>query len=211
MRKTLAAGLVAGAFALSAAAYGRLPDRMPTHWNMVGEIDGWSSRPFGAFGLPAVTLGSLLLLLWLPRIDPRRANYAKFQGAYETVVLAVVAFLVLMHVLIIGTALGWPVNITRVLPVAVGLLFLVLGNVLPRARQNWWFGVRTPWTLSDERVWTRTHRVSGRLMVVAGLLTMATVLLPTAWSVPVLIACILAASLGAVVYSYVAWRQEHPR
>lgn len=211
MRKTLAAALVAGAFALSAAVYGRLPDRVPTHWNLAGEIDGWSSRLIGAFGLPAVTLGMLLLLTWLPRIDPKRANYARFESAYETMMVAVVAFLVLMHVLVIGTALGWPVNLARVVPVAVGMLLLVLGNVLPQARQNWWFGVRTPWTLSDERVWTRTHRVGGRLMMAAGLLTIATVALPRAWSVPVLIACIVAASLGSVVYSYVAWRQERPR
>ena len=208
MRKTFAALLVAGAWAFSAIVYGRLPERMATHWNLAGQIDGWSSRAFGAFGLPTVALFSLLLLHFLPRIDPKRGNYAKFEGTYDLAVTLIVGFLVLVHVLVLGTALGWPIDITRVVPPAIGALFLMLGNVLPRARQNWWFGVRTPWTLSDERVWMRTHRVSGRLLVIAGVLTVATVALPTSWAMPVLLASITAAALGSVAYSYVAWRQE---
>ena len=211
MRKTLAGLLVAGAYAFSAIVWDRLPQRMATHWNMAGEIDGWSSRAFGAFGLPTVALGTLLLLTFLPRIDPRRENYAKFAGTYELVVTLIVAFLVMVHVLVVGTALGWPVNVARTIPPAVGVLLLTLGNVLPRARQNWWFGVRTPWTLSDERVWARTHRVGGRLLVAAGLVTLATVVLPTAWAAPVLTVAVMGAALGSVVYSYFAWRQERPR
>ena len=211
MRKTLAGLLVAGAYAFSAIVYDRLPERMATHWNLSGEVDGWSSRASGAFGLPTVALGTLLLLSFLPRIDPRRENYAKFAGTYDLIVSLVVAFLVLTHVLVIGTALGWPVNISRVIPPALGVLFLVLGNVLPRARQNWWFGVRTPWPLSDERVWMRTHRVGGRLMVAAGIVTIATVALPTEWAMPVLLTAIMGSALGSVIYSYVAWRQERAR
>lgn len=210
MRKTLAGLLVAGAYAFSAIVWNRLPERMATHWNMSGEVDGWSSRAFGAFGLPTVALATLLLLLFLPRIDPRRENYAKFAGTYDLVVTLIVAFLVMVHVLVLGTALGWPVNVARIIPPAVGVLLLALGNVLPRARQNWWFGVRTPWTLSDERVWARTHRVGGRLLVLAGFVTLATVALPLEWAAPVLMVAVMGAALGSVVYSYFAWRQERP-
>lgn len=181
---------------------------MPTHWNAAGEVDGWSSRAVGAFLMPTVALGLWLLFLVLPRLDPRRANYERFGRTYDLVVAAVVVFQVAVHVLTLGAALGWPIAVDTVIIVGVGLLLLLLGNVLPRVRPNWFIGIRTPWTLSSDRAWERTHRVGGYIFSAAGLVVVAAAALPDAWKVWVIVAAAAAASLGTVVYSYFAWKQE---
>ena len=183
---------------------------MAIHWNANGQPNGYGSRAFGAFFAPIMALFLWAVLRGLPSIDPRGENYAKFQGSYDLVVDVVVTFLVVIQVGIIGSALGWSVRINRLLPLVVGGLILVIGNVLPRVRSNWWIGIRTPWTLSSDAVWTKTHRVGGYLMSAAGIVTIFSALLPTRWSFHVMLVAIGGALLGAVVYSYFAWREEHP-
>lgn len=209
MRKWFPVIPIAAAFLLSAIVYARLPSPMATHWGINGQPNGYSSRFIGAFLMPGMALALWAFMRGLPIIDPRRANYAKFQGTYDLMVNALVTFLAVIHVVMLGTALHWPVpRIDRMTPLAVGALLLLLGNVLPRARPNWWFGIRTPWTLSSDTVWTRTHRVGGYLMTAAGAITLCTVLLPPAAGFVVLMVAVVGASLGSVVYSYFVWRGE---
>ncbi|HYU32172.1 MAG TPA: SdpI family protein [Thermoanaerobaculia bacterium] len=207
-RRWLPLAFIAGAYAFSLAVYARLPERIPSHWNAAGQVDGWSSRALGAFLMPTVALGIWLLFLVLPRIDPRRANYARFGSTYSLVVAAVILFQVAIHVLVLGAALGWPIAIDTVMIVGIGLLFLLLGNVLPRVRPNWFIGIRTPWTLSSDRAWEKTHRVGGYLFSAAGLVVIAAAALPAAWRVWVIMAALATSTLGTVVYSYFAWRQD---
>lgn len=208
MRKWYPAVVIAAAFILSIAAYPHLPARMPVHWNVDGQADGYGSRAFGAFFSPVLALLIWGLMRWLPTIDPRRANYAKFQSTYDLIIDTVVTLLVAIHVGVVGAALGWPVRIDRMMPLVMGGMFLVLGNVLPRARSNWWFGIRTPWTLTSDTVWTRTHRIGGYLMSGAGVVTVLSALLPPRWTFGVMMVAIGIASLGSVAYSYFAWRSE---
>jgi immunity protein, SdpI family len=210
MRKWYPAVLIAAAFLFSALVYRRLPSPMAVHWDVNGHPNGYGSRPFGAFFAPVMALVVWAVMRGLPSIDPRRDNYAKFQGTYDLVVDAVVTLMVAIHIAVIGAALGWPVRIDRLTPLVGGVMLIVLGNVLPRARSNWWFGIRTPWTLSSDTVWSRTHRVGGYLMTGAGVVTVIGGLLPPAWSLRVLIGAVAVASLGSVVYSYFAWRGEQP-
>ncbi len=211
MRKWFPAIPIAGAFLLSAAVYSRLPSPMATHWGINGQPNGYSSRVVGAFLMPALALVLWAFLRGLPIIDPRRANYARFQGTYDLVVNAVITLLAAIHVVVLGTALHWPVpRIDRMAPLGVGALMLLLGNVLPRARPNWWFGIRTPWTLSSDTVWTRTHRVGGYFMTAAGAIAICSVFLPPAAGFVVFMVAVLGASLASVVYSYVVWKEEQP-
>lgn len=210
MRKWYPAVVIAAAFAFSALVYTRLPSPMPVHWDINGQPNGYGSRVFGAFFAPTMALVLWGILRGLPHIDPRRTNYARFQGTYDLIVDAVVTLLVVIHVGVVGSALGWPVRIERTVPLALGVLFLVVGNVLPRARSNWWFGIRTPWTLSSETAWTRTHRVGGYLMSAAGVVTIFSALLPPRWSLGVMLVAVGLASLIPVIYSYFAWRAEQP-
>jgi uncharacterized membrane protein len=207
-RRWLPPALIAGAYAFSVAVYSRLPERVPTHWNAAGEVNGWSGRALGAFLLPTLSLGFWLLFLALPRLDPRRANYARFGGTYSLVVTAIILFEVTLHVLLLGAALGWPIAVDTVITVGVGLLLLLLGNVMPRLRPNWFIGIRTPWTLSNDRAWEKTHRVGGYILSAAGLVVVVAAMLPAPWKIWVIVATAASASLGTVVYSYFAWKQE---
>ena len=158
---------VAAAVALSVIAYRRLPEQVPLHWGLGGEVDRWGDRWEGAVVLPIVMLVLWGAMRFLPRIDPRGENYAKMQSTYDLLVNAVLTLLLVLHALILGVALGYELPMERIVPALVGVLFVVIGNVLPRARPNWWFGIRTPWTLSNDRVWTRTHRLGGYAMTVS--------------------------------------------
>ena len=211
MRKWAPAAVIAAMWLFSLAVWRRLPDRVPMHWNASGAIDRYGGRLEGALFAPLLATAIWLVMRVLPRIDPRRENYARFAGSYDLVVLAVVALLAAVHVVVLGAAMGWAVPVVRVMPVLVGALFVVIGNVLPRARPNWWFGIRTPWTLSNDRVWARTQRVGGFALVASGVVAMASALLPQRLAVPVLVAAALAAAVFSVGYSYFAWRQESSR
>lgn len=158
-----------GGFVAGALLYPSLPERVPIHWNAAGEVDGYGSRLMGAFGLPTLNLGIYALLLFLPLIDPKRANYARFAGFYHGFRVLMVVFLGLMHVVALYAGLGRSVDMGLVTTLGVSLLFLYLGNSLGRVRHNYFMGIKTPWTLANEEVWRRTHRVGGRLFVLMAL------------------------------------------
>ena len=208
MRKSYPAFVMLAVLVFTAAVYGKLPERMPVHWSIDGEPDRYGSRVEGALLLPALLLAVWALMRVLPKIDPRRENYAKFESTYELFVQITLTILALIHIAILGIALGWPLSIARVMPSLIGILFLVLGNALPRARPNWWFGIRTPWTLTNERVWVRTHRVGGYLLAASGAAFLFAAALPSRWTIGLAIAAAIVASLGSFIYSYFTWKQE---
>lgn len=209
MRKWYPVAVVVVALAASAAVYGRLPDQVPMHWDMHGNVDRHGPRLQGALFLPAIMALMALLVPVLPRIDPRGANYEKFRPTYHLVMNAVLTLMLAIHLAVLATSLGFDVPIGRLVPAGVGALLVVIGNALPRARPNWMFGIRTPWTLSSERVWERTHRVGGYCMVAAGVVIMLSALLPPGRTpVMMLFGAIAVASIVPLAYSFVAWRQE---
>jgi uncharacterized membrane protein len=207
-RRWIAPVVVLAMLAFTAVVYGSLPERVPTHWNLRGEVDGWSGRRMGALLMPGLALGVWLLLPVLRRIDPRSAHYERFDATFWLVVNLLVVFFGAMHVLMLGAALGWPVDMSRAVLVMVGLMFATLGNYLPRVKSNWWMGVRTPWTLESETVWRSTHRVAGVTFVAGGLVAVVAALLPTELAFGLAMAGLMLAAFVPVVYSYVAYRRE---
>src|SRR5687768_9259645 len=209
MRRWYPMLLIAIAVAVSVAVYPQLPERVPTHWNLRGEVDAWSPRRFGAFLIPVIMLVLAVLTPLLPKIDPRRANYAKFEPTFWFMINLVLTFMLGVHFMMLAVTLGADIPVMRVIPFGVGALFAIIGNVMPRTRSNWSFGIRTPWTLSSDRVWERTHRVGGYLMFAGGLVVMAgAIAAPTHLIAPITICSILGATAGAFIFSYAAWRQE---
>jgi len=175
---------------------------------MDGQPDDWSSRAFGALITPM-----LLLFMWglvhvLPAIDPRGANYAKFGGAFEAIIDSVMLFLLGMHIVLLRAGLGHPVQMERIVPFGIGVLLIVIGNLLPRCRPNWFVGIRTPWTLSSDRVWEKTHRLGGRLFAAAGLLIATAAVFWVKWVHVVLITLVLLVTAAVLIYSYLAWKRE---
>ena len=208
LRKWYPIVVVAATIIVSVIAYPRLPDRVPTHWNLHGQIDGYGSKLVATAVLPLILLGLWGFLRVLPKLDPHAANYAKFEGTYDLVVNCALTVLALVHFVMLSEVFGIPIPIMRLLPAAVGALLIVVGNALPRVRPNWWFGIRTPWTLSNDRVWERTHRVTGYVFVALGVLALGALVLPIRITGPAMGAIGLAAALWSIGYSYYAYRQE---
>lgn len=208
MRRWLPFVLVAAAVIFSLAVFSRLPERVPVHWGISGEPDRYGSRFEGAFLLPIVTVAVLALLRWLPSRDPRAANIEKFRDSYDLMIIAFTMFMTGLHVLLLGSSLGWTINVSMVVLIGVGMLFMVLGNMMPRARSNFLFGVRTPWTLSSDAVWMRSNRLAGYAMVAAGAVTIAGAFLGTPWAFIVALTSIAVAAIIPIVYSYVLWSRE---
>lgn len=210
MRKMLPAFIVtAAALAFSLWALPHLPDRVPTHWGMNGQPDDWSSPTFAAYMMPGLMLFMTALFAVLPTIDPLKKNYEFHGSVYFLLVNVVVAFMGVVHVLVLGASLGWPVNISRTIPVLIGVLFLFLGNLLPRIRPNWFMGIRTPWTLSSEQVWRKTHRVGGYAFTLAGLVFIVMPLVTSlASGTKLLLLIVFPIVLWPVLYSYLEWRRE---
>jgi uncharacterized membrane protein len=199
--------LLAACAVVGALIYPSLPDRIPVHWNIRGEVDGWGSRGMGVFGVLGIGVSVYLLLLVLPLIDPRRENYPKFRGVYRVIRTMLVGFFAVIWALALAAARGVAIRMDVIIPAMISCLFIVLGNLMGRIRYNWFVGIRTPWSLSNEEAWRRTHRTCGRVWVLGGIIG----LLGALWGGPTA-AWALGLSIGgatvfSIVYSYFAWRQ----
>jgi uncharacterized membrane protein len=200
--------LLAGMFVFALVAWPAAPARIPVHWNFRGAVDRYGGRFEGLVAIPLVALGIYLLLLFLPRVDPGRANYERFSGAYHTLRLALTAFLAAIYGVILLWLRGVELAISTVVPLLVGVLFVLVGNLLGKVRPNWFVGVRTPWTLSSKLSWTRTHRAAGWLFVVMGLAFMAAGVVRVAWFSIATLVMVLAGVAWLALYSYLVWRGD---
>ena len=187
--------------------WGRLPERVPTHFDFYGVPDGWSSKAFAVFGLPLFLLGIQLLCAFMVSHDPKSDNVGgKIRALVLWICPAVSLFAAAM---IYPNALGYSMNMTMFAMLLTGTLFVVIGNYLPKCRQNYTVGIKLPWTLVDEDNWNRTHRMAGPLWVAGGFLVILDALLQFAG--PYLFAGVLTLiAVAPVVYSaalYVAKRK----
>jgi len=203
-------GLVVAALAavVSVWAYPRLPETVATHWNLRGVPDGYSSRFWALAMMPLVMFAMTGVFAVLPKMDPRRENYAKFFDSYWLIANAILVFMGVAHVLILANGMGYTVQVDRLLPLGVGLLFAFLGNYLTRIEPNWFIGIRTPWTLSSDTVWRKTHRTGGWLFVIGGIVIAAGAFAPRGALLPLFVATLIVVAGIPVVQSYVLWKRE---
>ena len=200
--------VLAGMFALAAITWPGAPDRIPVHWNLHQQVDRYGGRFEGLLGIPLLALGLYLLMRFVPRIDPGGANYAAFLGPFNTLRLALVLFLASLYAIMHLWMRGIEVRMNTVMPLLMGVLFIVVGNLLGKLRPNWFVGIRTPWTLSSKDAWVRAHRAGGWVMIAAGLAFMAAGVVQTAWALWTAVATLLVGLLGVAVYSYFVWRAD---
>lgn len=198
------------ALAVAIWAYPALPAQVPTHWNAAGEVDGYSGRAFGAFGLPAIMAGLMLLLLGLPRIDPLRRNIESFLAEYDVFVAVLELFLLMLYAQTILWALGTKINMNVVISLGTGLLFICVGWMIGRAKRNFFIGIRTPWTLMNDEVWARTHELGSKLFCAAGVICLIGAAFP-AYAMWLILVPVLAAGFIPVVYSYFIYQQVVPK
>jgi uncharacterized membrane protein len=152
----------------------KLPARVPIHWNLRGQIDGWASKPFGMLVLPVMSLGIIALLHVLPRFDPKLRRSGGAHGRMQSVLgilrLVLAVFFLALFCLQVAAALGHTVAVGRIMPAATLLLLAIIGNYLSTLRPNYFAGIRTPWTLESPATWRATHRLGGRLTFYGSLL-----------------------------------------
>lgn len=200
--------LVAASWVMLASFWPRLPEMVPTHWGVNGEVNQWTPRVPGAFIGPVMASVLYVLLTLMPWIDPRKQHYEAFGRVYQLLKTALVAFFLLLTYLTLSAAITPSKHLElSALFVGIGLMFLVIGNYLPKVRSNWFVGIRTPWTLSSEEVWYRTHRFGGKVMLVAGLLFILAAWLPQAWQIGVAIPAAVLMGALPILYSYVVFKR----
>jgi uncharacterized membrane protein len=210
-RTTLIIGLVliVLALALSLAVYNRLPDRVASHWGLNDEVNGTMSRFWGAFLMPIMALGMLALFLLIPGIDPLKANIATFRPIFNAFIVALMAFLLYVHVLTVLWNLGYQnYRMSTVLLPGVGLILIFAGIMMRQAKRNFFIGIRTPWTLSSDHVWNETHRVGSVLFIICGAIAGLSIFFPGLVAFFLLLVPLFAATTFLLIYSYVLYRQE---
>jgi uncharacterized membrane protein len=188
-------------FALAIALFPSMPEKMATHWNTAGEVDGYMPKIYGMFLMPFISLFLLGLFHLLPKIDPLKANIEKFRKYYDWFIVFMILFLLYIYILSLAWNIGARFDMgTMILP-AMGLLFYYLGILMENAKRNWFIGIRTPWTLSSDKVWDSTHKIGAKLFKAAGILAFAGIFLGEYALFLVLIPIVLI-SFCLIVYSY---------
>jgi uncharacterized membrane protein len=203
--------IVAAMFVVGLVAWPYAPNSFPVHWALDGDVNRYGSKLEGLFLLPAVTLVVLIGLKLLPRVGPRRANYADIARTYTYVTLLVVVFFGIVYAITLAVTFGAPLNVSRVVLPLVGLLLIAIGAMLQDVRPNWFVGIRTPWTLNSNRSWTATHRLGRWVLIAMGLALVLAGVLETSWAVLVAMALCVAGVVGLVAYSFIVWRDDPNR
>jgi len=208
LRRSYLAGvaIVAGSALASALAAPEMPAEMATHWNAAGEIDGRMDKELALALFPALSAALLALLAAVPRIDPLGENVAAFREQYDSFVVVLLAFLAYVHLLVLAANAGYEFEMIQALAPATGGLFFYVGVLLDHAEQSWFVGIRTPWTLSNEEVWDRTHERAAPLFKLAGGVAVLGALVP-AYAELLVVVPVLAVALYATAYSYVEYQR----
>ena len=185
----------------------RLPQRIPSHWNAAGEVDDYASKFVGLFLSPIILLVFLILFIVLPKIDPYKANVDKFRKYFDGFIILLFLFVIFLQIFIILWSLGTKLKPYIVFPVGLGILFFYVGIMLEKAKRNWFIGIRTPWTMSDEGVWDRTHKVGGLLFKITGVLSVVGALFGKYAFLFIIIPVILL-PIFLIVFSYMGYKNK---
>lgn len=199
--------LVAMAVLLSAVLYSRLPESLPVHWNAAGEIDRYESKQLGALLMPLIMIITAVIFEAVPRISPSGFTLDANERGFRAIAAATMALLFAVHVCTLLVGLGVRVDMNRVMPIGCGLLFAIIGNYMATVRKNFFVGIRTPWTLANDDVWFRTHRLGGRLFMGGGLALIGTAFLEPKVMAAALLTIIVIVAAIPIVYSYVIYRK----
>ncbi len=180
--------------------WNKLPEKMPVHWGVNGEVDGWTSKPIAVFLLPVILFAIQWLCFFVSGLDPKRRNISdKVLG----IVLGIIPSInLVIHILMYLFALGYEVDVVVAILVLVGMLFIIIGNYLPKCKQSYTMGIKLPWTLNDEENWNATHRMAGKLWVVGGVATMGCAFLSATIAFIVTMSIVAVMVLIPTVYSY---------
>lgn len=204
--KKIVYGIILLSFILSIYFYPVMPEQMASHWNSKGMVDGYMPKFWGLFLMPFVLLVLLLVFIVIPKIDPLD-NIKKFKKYYDGFIIVMSIFMLFIHGQIILWNLGYEISPNYYIPVSIGLLFFYIGVLCENSKRNWFVGIRTPWTLSSDNVWDKTHKLGGKLFKIAGIIALIGVFFQN-YVIYFILVPTLFVSVFLIVYSYVEFRKE---
>lgn len=204
-----AIGLVLLATGVSVGLYPILPDRIPTHWNINGQIDGYGSKQWAVLLMPVFMVGMLVLFYFLPALSPKHFEVDTFRPTYLYIMVVIMALFAYLHLLTLYAV--WEsvmqkqqFDLGRPLIAGIFLMLALMGNVLGKVRRNFYIGVRVPWTLASDRVWNDTHRLAAWIMAASGLLGFVLILIGVPVVYPIVL--LVGSALIPVVYSFLHYK-----
>lgn len=195
------------AFAAGIFLYSQLPDRMASHWDMNGDVNGYMSKFWGTFLMPFVLIGMALLFAAIPLIDPLKSNIAKFSKYFDSFIILIFLFMLMIHGFVLAANLGFEISFNIVMPIAIGILFYYIGVMCQHAKRNWFIGIRTPWTLSSDIVWDKTHKLGAMMFKASGVIAFLGVFFGNLvmWFIMV---PVIATATTTMVYSYIIFKRK---
>jgi len=189
--------------------WNKFPEQMASHWDINDQVNGYISRFWGVFMMPIVTLGMLLLFLVIPNIDPLKENIAQFRETFNLFITFIIGFMLYIHILTLLWNLGYTnVGIGKSMLPAMGLLFILIGSMLRKSKRNFFIGIRTPWTLSSDSVWDKTHQLGSILFMASGVFAIIGGLFGGMTAFWFLFVPLIGSTVFLLMYSYVLYQQE---
>jgi len=201
--------IMALTFIASALLYGSVPERMASHWDLDGQANGYVGKVFGLFLVPIIALVIFLFMVALPGLDPLRRNYDAFINEYDVLCTGIAAFLCYLHALTLAYNIGYQFDLIRLLAPAFGVMLFGLGMIMKKVKRNWFVGIRTPWTISSDKVWDRTHAICGSMFMADGVVAFIGIVLPVI-GLLLAIAIAVAIAVFGIIFSYLEYSKEQP-
>ncbi|MDP2926073.1 MAG: SdpI family protein [Nanoarchaeota archaeon] len=205
-KKILSIFIIITIFLISILVYPYLPEKIITHWNSQGIADGYMTRPYGLFLLPIISIILFFLFIILEKIDPLIKKNKSFSKTYSSIILALVLFLFYIHLLSILLNLGYRFNMLLMLIPVFSLMYFYIGVILRTIKRNWFIGIRTPWTLSSDKVWEKTHKLGSKLFIISGIITFFGIFF-IKYSIWFILLPIIISAIILVVYSYLEFKK----
>lgn len=201
--------LIAISIVAGVLLWNQLPDQMASHWNANDQVDGYMPKFWGVFMMPLIVLGMYVLFLVIPGIDPLKANIAQFRGAFNLFIVLISVFMLYIHGLTLAWSLGYQdFKMSAAMLPFMGVLFIFIGYMLRQAKRNFFIGIRTPWTLSSDTVWEKTHQLGSILFMVSGVLAIIGSFLGGELAFWLFFVPLMGSALFLVIYSYILYRSE---
>ena len=191
----------------SVVAYQFLPEKIVSHWNIYGNADSQMDKAFALSIMPIVAIFIAALYFLIPKLDPLRQNIKKFEFQYGLMFATIIAFMLYIHIITILWNLGFSLNISAAIIPGVALLLFVIGLLLKDSERNWFVGVRTPWTLSSDNVWKKTHLLASKTFMIAAVILLLSIFFPEYAFFAIIFIVFIAAIIPAV-YSYFEYAKE---
>lgn len=199
--------ILALAFAVGAGLYSTMPEKVAVHWNIAGKADGFAGKPFGIFLLPVLMVFICAVFELIIRIDPLKSNIESFKKHYEMFVIYSMCFMLYIYGLTLMYNKGYVFNMATFMIPPFSALFFIIGNVIENSRRNWFVGIRTPWTLSSDDVWARTHKLGSKLYKISSGITLLGMIFQTA-AVYFMVVPVLASSIYLLIFSYLIYNRR---